>query len=113
MTAHGGTYAAEKEMTAAREKLGDMAMEQEAEKKIKALSAFLTTAPKQMETAIRLELIQAYQSQQDYDNSLKQWEKLATSKDKTVKTLALLGQANDNVQLKKFDNRPGRGAAAR
>ncbi len=91
-------------MTAAREKLGQIAMEKAPEKKIAALTSFLGTSPAELQTAIRLELIKTYQAQQDYDNSLKQWEKLATSQDKTIKTLALLGQANDNVQLKKFES---------
>ncbi len=93
----------ESKMATAREKLGTIAMEKDAGKKIEALNAFLGKAPAQMKTAIRLELIQTYQLQQDYKSSLQQWDKLAASTDKTIKTLALLGQANDNVQLKQFD----------
>ncbi len=87
----------------ALEELGSIVAQKDSAKKKEDLLAFLKTASKEIQGTVRLELIEVYRLEQDYKNSLEQWRELAKTKDATVKTLALLGVANDLVHLANFD----------
>ncbi len=87
----------------ALEEFGTITAQEDIAKKKEALIAFLKTAPKEIQTTVRLELIDTYQVEQDYESSLEQWRELAKIKDPLVKIIALFGVANDLVHLANFE----------
>lgn len=96
-------YNQQTELQAAREKLGHIRLLSDNDQKIKELESFLQKAPADLTTAARLEIIREYENRKSYDNCAEQWEKLSLSNDKELKTIALIGLANSNARLGKFD----------
>lgn len=87
----------------ALEEFGTIAAQEDIAEKKEALIAFLKTAPEEIQSVVRLELIELYRVEQDYKNSSEQLRELAKANNPLVKTLALLGAADDLVRLANFD----------